>query len=485
MREPVTVLLALVACVALGAPAHAAEDDARPRPLDRRTWCRPSAWLTAAAPTTGSEGSIAYVRHGARPCPSCAGPRPYWYRSYLRPTDARGGLSLAASALVGVGGAGLLLAGDEAAVERLSDLGEVALTGLGFGVPAAHGDGPGFVQFGLSYVGTMRLVSLAKDQLAVLRPDGTSRDSFPSAHTASAFAAAATLHTRYGPDWGIPCYTLATLVAGTRLQLDRHRLTDVVAGAGIGMLTSWATAIPFGGECHERTRFGLDPRWRMEFAYGAVLRASNEVRAPACCGTSLDLARQAGRETAFPFSRFTLRYRLHPRTDLTLRIDPLEIVDVQTFGAPVRFDGVQLAPGTGFHTRWTANRLLLGADRRMTRHGRPWQARAGLGIAWASFEARLEGPDGVGYATHREAMLWPRVSASYELVPRLHARIALEAGLGLSSRGYGVELGLRWNVTPRWDLGVGARVNGYRIDAPDLRSDSEMHTLFLAIGRSF
>lgn len=67
------------------------------------------------------------------------------------------------------------------------------------------------------------------------RPDGSNQLSFPSGHTANAFAIAGVLHKHYGPRAGIPLYAWSVLVGGGRMKTNRHFLSDVVAGAAIGL----------------------------------------------------------------------------------------------------------------------------------------------------------------------------------------------------------------------------------------------------------
>ncbi len=76
------------------------------------------------------------------------------------------------------------------------------------------------------------------------RPDGSSFLSFPSGHTATAFAAAEFLHQEYKDIsvwYGIAGYTAAVATGALRMYNNRHWLSDVVAGAGIGILATKAS----------------------------------------------------------------------------------------------------------------------------------------------------------------------------------------------------------------------------------------------------
>ena len=76
----------------------------------------------------------------------------------------------------------------------------------------------------------------------VPRPDGSSRNSFPSGHTAVAFMGATILHKEYGltrsPWYSVGGYAVATATAVSRMLNNRHWMSDVLAGAGIGILST-------------------------------------------------------------------------------------------------------------------------------------------------------------------------------------------------------------------------------------------------------
>lgn len=60
--------------------------------------------------------------------------------------------------------------------------------------------------------------------------------SFPSGHSTSIFSFATIVAAMHGPYWGAGAYALASFVAYSRMNDDRHRLHDVVAGATLGSI---------------------------------------------------------------------------------------------------------------------------------------------------------------------------------------------------------------------------------------------------------
>jgi membrane-associated phospholipid phosphatase len=76
---------------------------------------------------------------------------------------------------------------------------------------------------------------------AVPRPDTKELTSFPSGHTAQAFAAATFMAREYGHKsiwYSIGAYTVATGVGAMRVMNNRHWISDVMVGAGIGILST-------------------------------------------------------------------------------------------------------------------------------------------------------------------------------------------------------------------------------------------------------
>ena len=76
--------------------------------------------------------------------------------------------------------------------------------------------------------------TVLKQSIGRKRPDESDRLSFPSGHASNAFAIATVIERHYGGKAGWPAYALASTVAVSRLQRDRHYLSDVLAGATLG-----------------------------------------------------------------------------------------------------------------------------------------------------------------------------------------------------------------------------------------------------------
>ena len=86
------------------------------------------------------------------------------------------------------------------------------------------------------------LVNSIKYTSKEMRPDGSSANSWPSGHTATSFAGATILHKEYGltrsPWYSIAGYGVATATGVMRVLNNRHWVSDVLSGAGIGILST-------------------------------------------------------------------------------------------------------------------------------------------------------------------------------------------------------------------------------------------------------
>ena len=120
-----------------------------------------------------------------------------------------------------------------------------AVLALGLNVAGVEGRsnlGRFAVSSALAYGIMAGIVNPIKYGAKELRPDGSTRNSFPSGHTATAFVSATILHKEYGltrsPWYSIAGYGVATATGVMRVLNNRHWISDVLSGAGIGIFST-------------------------------------------------------------------------------------------------------------------------------------------------------------------------------------------------------------------------------------------------------
>ncbi len=109
------------------------------------------------------------------------------------------------------------------------------------GVKGRNNPGRATLSYGTSLAIMGILVNSIKYTAKVERPDGSNNNSFPSGHTAMAFTNASFLHKEYGmvnPGYSIGGFGAAALTGLGRNLNNRHWIPDVLAGAGIGIIST-------------------------------------------------------------------------------------------------------------------------------------------------------------------------------------------------------------------------------------------------------
>lgn len=89
-----------------------------------------------------------------------------------------------------------------------------------------------------AYTVELALVNGFKYTVKELRPSAVDSKSFPSGHTATAFTGAELVRKEYGWGIGSVAYVLALATGAMRVYNNRHWCNDVLAGAGIGILSA-------------------------------------------------------------------------------------------------------------------------------------------------------------------------------------------------------------------------------------------------------
>jgi len=121
--------------------------------------------------------------------------------------------------------------------------GPAMVVGLKLGGYEGRSDWPRLLaSAGASYAIMAAFVNGIKYTAKEMRPDGSSANSWPSGHTATAFVGASLLHKEYGltrsPWWSVAGYGVATATGVMRVLNNRHWISDVMSGAGIGIMST-------------------------------------------------------------------------------------------------------------------------------------------------------------------------------------------------------------------------------------------------------
>ncbi|MEO5592074.1 MAG: phosphatase PAP2 family protein [Chitinophagaceae bacterium] len=118
----------------------------------------------------------------------------------------------------------------------------LAVYGLNaMGIKGKHNFRDRTILYAMSELIQSAIVFPVKSMAAENRPDGSNRLSFPSGHTACAFASAEFMRQEYkdvSPWYGVAGYAAAAGTGFLRMYNNKHWLSDVAAGAGIGIIST-------------------------------------------------------------------------------------------------------------------------------------------------------------------------------------------------------------------------------------------------------
>lgn len=131
-------------------------------------------------------------------------------------------------------------------------------------------DRKGSWQFAKSFVTNAAITLGLKYAINKRRPFRLGRSgghAFPSGHTSVTFQAASFVHKRYGFKYSIPGYLLAGFTSYSRINATRHDGYDVLAGAVVGIGSSFLFTTPYEREHMQVTFSSSDDAYMLGLVY--------------------------------------------------------------------------------------------------------------------------------------------------------------------------------------------------------------------------
>ena len=132
-------------------------------------------------------------------------------------------------------------------IETAGDVLAYLLPATAGGLTIGYKDGKGSLQFAESTALALGSTFALKYTVREERPNHDDHHSFPSAHSSLCFSSAEFLRMRYGWEYGLPAYVVATFVAFSRVQAKQHYAHDILVGAAIGVGSSYLFTQPYKG----------------------------------------------------------------------------------------------------------------------------------------------------------------------------------------------------------------------------------------------
>lgn len=349
------------------------------------------------------------------------------------------------------------------------------------------------------------------------RPNAHNYRSFPSGHATAGFFGAGFISQRYGPRWGVPAWMLAAYTGASRVNAERHYVDDVLSSLSLGLMSNWLFTTPisdrvavnpmlagdgFGVSVSfpvfptvgEATKPGAPihrPHFRYGWEFGPTRISENVV-------TELDNPidfRFDGLNDPLYSARFALDWcPASPRHEIDFSFDPFEIRDFGSFDEDTDFAGVTLPAGQDLRTRHLAYDLTARYRYRLLPK-RHFDLRVGGGAAVLYTLAGLAPTprrESVGHLDFVEIN-------DVDVLPIAHLRLGLELGTTrrweVFAEADGISLGsnryldataqLRFQASPRWDLGVGYRYLDRQVSSGALDNATNRRQVVANIGYRF
>ncbi|SMG41564.1 Membrane-associated phospholipid phosphatase [Arenibacter troitsensis] len=162
---------------------------------------------------------------------------------------------------------GTMLKAQDKTITNLGDVLLFTMPTTALGTSIITGDQKGTWQFTKGFLLNQALTIGLKMAIDKPRPDLSNNSSFPSGHTSITFQSAAFIQKRYGWKYGAAAYALAGFTGYSRIQADKHDGWDVLAGAIIGVGSSYIFTTPYQKKHMEITFNKSDGHYLLGYKY--------------------------------------------------------------------------------------------------------------------------------------------------------------------------------------------------------------------------
>lgn len=396
-------------------------------------------------------------------------------------------------------------------LESFGDIMQFALPLAGLGATYLTDDPEGRKQFYKSILTALGTTTALKGVYGKLRPSSTSKTSYPSGHTTSAFAGAAFIDQRYGHGWGSVAYVAAAITGYSRVRADKHFFDDVVAGASIGVMSNLLWVTPHDGNVviapaiigdgigvvlsvkesvpNQKKSFSpntLKPKFRYELALGGASVQENFITAPGSTGTTfnLDLFEKIDDPTTTANALF--EWFIDDRSELRFTLFPFESRDNGSFSQPVVFDSATFPANTPIRSAWRHYDLRATYIYGLLPKSN-WHLGIGASLSYQLTEIDLKTTDNSVSAKLDNSVYLPllHTSVGYRFTPRI-ALYAEFNGISLSDDSMrDGNLVLRYKLNRYWDVGIGGGYYERSIKTSELNNDVEYNTGYITVGYTF
>ncbi len=156
---------------------------------------------------------------------------------------------------------------EDSFIENTGDAMVIALPVSALATTFIMKDQQGTWQFTKGFLLNQAVTVTAKLLINKERPLQGGDYAFPSGHTSTAFQGASFFHRRYGFKYAIPAYVLAGFTAYSRWNAKRHDGWDILAGAIVGIGSTYFFTTPYNEKQMQLTFSSYDNNYLLGFSY--------------------------------------------------------------------------------------------------------------------------------------------------------------------------------------------------------------------------